>query len=97
MNRISNIIVDTLALVAKDSRKCSIQRISISENSDVYNIFLPGKEYEYFLSVSVYCDHDRTYVRIFNKHTCVYESHCSVNDNFEIFLMGCIQKAFNKR
>ena len=96
MSKIQNVIIDSLALVAKSSKKCSIQRISVSENSDVYNIFMPDKAYEYFLSITVYYDHDRTYVRIFNKHACIFESHCSINDNVEIFLMGCIQKAFNK-
>lgn len=96
MENLGEKIVKSLVISFKEKKKCSYQHLIDMEGIQAFNFFIPGKEYEYFISVIIWSANEEILVEIKNKSSLLFQGTCKLDDNFDLFLLGCFQNVAKK-
>ena len=96
MKNLGDKIVDSLCIVFKEKKRCSYQHLIDHEGIQAFNFFIPGKDYEYFLSFVIWFANDKILVEIKNKSSFLFQKTCRIDDNLDVFILGCLQEATKK-
>ena len=96
MKNLGEKIVKSLSISFKEKKKCSYQHLIDTEGVQAFNLFMPRKEYEYFISVIIWFANEEILVEIKNKSSFLFQGTCKIDDNLDVFLLGCFQNVAKK-